>query len=178
MNESHEPIQEQQHEPHGEDMMQAEDLQAHLDELKSKQSLLMGTLGGFAGALIGSLAWAIITVVTNYQISYMAIGVAYLVSYGMLTLGKGVEPIFGYIGAALALLGCIMGDFFYVMHCIVREHGVTYMEVLAHSREVLWSMLKSSDPLTLLFYAIAAFIGYFFSFANPMAEEEEEDDDE
>src|ERR1043165_2131467 len=65
---------------------------------------------GIAAAVIGGIAWAVITVTTEFQIGYMAIGVGFLVGFAV-RLGHGRDKIFGFTGAILALVGCLMGNF-------------------------------------------------------------------
>lgn len=143
-----------------------EDLQEVLDQFRTEQNLAMGIIGGLGGAILGALIWACITVITNYQIGYMAVGVGYLSGMGMRMLGKGIDPIFGYLGAILALLGCVMGDSFCLIHYTSLESELTYMHLLmdidyGHLSSVLW---ETADHMTLLFYGIAIYQGYQLSF--------------
>jgi hypothetical protein len=82
------------------------------EKLRLEQNLPMALAAGFAAALVGGILWAVITVVTNYQIGFMAVGVGLLVGYAVRYFGKGIDPIFGVAGAVLALLGCLLGNFF------------------------------------------------------------------
>src|SRR5438270_13589107 len=83
-------------------------------ELRSEQNLPIGLLAGIFAALIGAIAWAIVTVTTEYQIGYMAIAVGFIVGYAV-RLGKGLDKIFGISGAILALFGCILGNIFSIV---------------------------------------------------------------
>lgn len=175
MKESNEPRQERHHETSEETMIEAEDLQAHIDELKSQQNLRKGIIGALGGAILGALIWAIVTIVTNYQMSYMAIGVAFLVGMGMRTMGKGVDPIFGYVGAGLSFFGCLLGDFFYLIHYVARSNSVSYIKALTAGHKVIFSALwHNTDAKTLLFYAVAVYVGYRFSFWDGTEDEEDE----
>jgi len=58
---------------------------------------------------IGAALWALITVATNYQIGFMALGVGFLVGHSVRAFGKGVDTGFGVLGAVLALAGCLAG---------------------------------------------------------------------
>ena len=71
----------------------------------------------------------LISISTGYQMGYMAIGVGFLVGFAM-RQGKGIRPIFGIIGAALALISCVMGDFFSIVGLVAKEYGVSFMDVL------------------------------------------------
>lgn len=166
MNETQEPLQEQQNEAIEENSVDPEKLQKYIDQLKSEQNLVMGTLGGLTGAILGALVWAGITVATNFQIGYMAVGIGYLVGMGMRIMGKGITSIFGYVGAILALLGCLLGNFFSQIYGYLPEESIFDIQTLTainYSLVLQW-MWQTTDFITLIFYALATYEGYRFSF--------------
>ena len=81
------------------------------EQLRGEQNLLIALLAGIAAAVVGTIVWAAITVTTGYQIGYMAIAVGFIVGYAV-RLGNGIDKIFGVLGAALALGGCVLGNLF------------------------------------------------------------------
>lgn len=96
----------------------------------------------------------------------MAVGVGYLVGVGMRTMGKGIDSIFGYVGAILALFGCLLGDFLGLIHYIAQEADTSYTQMLATIDyslvpELIW---QTGDFKTLIFYALAIYEGYHFAF--------------
>lgn len=132
------------------------------------KAVLLGTLACFVGAV----AWALISVSTGYQIGYMAIGVGILVGIAM-RQGKGIRPIFGIIGAALALASCILGDFFSIMGSVAKEYELSFMGVLSEVDygEVISLMVKNMASMTIVFYGIAVYEGYKLSFSAQKAPE-------
>jgi len=70
-------------------------LQAALQRLKSEQNLVLAALAGGVAALLGACIWAAVTVTTNYQIGWMAVGVGFLVGYAVRSFGKGIDKSFG-----------------------------------------------------------------------------------
>ncbi len=69
-----------------------------------ENNIPLAILGGAVGALVGAGIWAAVTVSTGYQIGYMAIAIGFLVGFAVRYLGKGSAPVFGVIGAVLALV--------------------------------------------------------------------------
>src|SRR5688572_29098237 len=138
------------------------------ERLETEQNLLLGTLAGSVTALSGSILWAIITVVTNFQIGWMAIGVAFAVGWSIRRFGKGVNKIFGVAGAGLALLGCIGGNFFMLAALIAQNEAASIIDVLIlmilNPDIVLELFAQTFSPIDLLFYAFAIYYGYRFSF--------------
>ena len=80
--------------------------------------------------------------------------------------GKGIRPIFGIIGAALALVSCILGDFLSIIGYISQSYDMGYFEVLtsADYGEIFSVMLKNMMSMTAFFYGFALYEGYKYSF--------------
>jgi hypothetical protein len=141
--------------------------------LASEQNLVLGAAAGIAASLAGAAAWAAITVATGYQIGFMAIGVGFLVGYAVRALGRGITAVFGFVGAALALLGCAVGNLLAVTALVAGNEGVPFLDALSRldvpmARDLLIAFFS---PMDLLFYAIALYEGYRLSFRQVSAEE-------
>jgi hypothetical protein len=119
----------------------------------------MGIVGGVIGAAVGAALWAIITMVTDYQIGWMAIGIGFLTGLGMRTLGKGRSPVFGIVGAALALAGVIIGNLI-VIHLILQRE---FSGIQLTPSEYIEILTTSLEPVDYLFYGLALFTGFRFS---------------
>ena len=141
-------------------------IQLALSQLRTEQNLGMGIGAGAIGAAVGAALWAFITVVTNFQIGWMAVGVGFLVGIAIRRVGKGVDNIFGIAGAVLALLGCLLGDLLAICGSIASEEKMSFFEVLSKlDVEITWKLMVASfSPFDLLFYGIAVYEGYKLSF--------------
>ena len=148
-------------------------VQAFRNQMAQEQNLGLGIVGGLAAALVGAAVWAGVTVTTNYQIGWMAVGVGFLVGYAVRMLGKGVTPVFGVTGAACALVGCLLGNLFTGCWFVAAEEGVSLGTVFAAmGPELAGLILKATfSPMDLLFYGIAVYEGYKFSFRQVTAAE-------
>ncbi len=142
-------------------------------QLRDNQNLSMGIVGGFGAAILGSVVWAVITALTLYQIGFMAIGVGFLVGYAVRRMGQGIDPMFGYFGAGLSLLGCIVGNLLTTCIIAANQEGIPLMQVLAslNPTVALEIMKYTFSPMDLLFYGIALYYGYRFSFRQLTSEE-------
>ncbi len=136
------------------------------DRLSSEQNLGAAGLGGVAAALLGAVLWAAITVVTNYQIGFMAIGVGMLVGYVVRTFGKGVDKPFGFIGGVLTLAGCALGDLLTACALVARQYDVSILKILGGLDLEMAGELMTTyfGPMDLLFYGLAVWEGYKLSF--------------
>ena len=142
------------------------------EEMLAEENLPKGVLYAVIVCIVGAAAWGLISVSTGYQIGYMAIGVGFLVGFAM-RQGKGIRPIFGIIGAALALISCVMGDFFSIVGLVAKEYEVSFMDVLFDTSysEVMSVVIENMASMTIVFYGIALYEGYKLSFSAQKAPE-------
>ncbi len=129
-------------------------------------------IAGICAAIVSAVVWAAVTVVTEYQIGWMAVGVGILVGFAV-RLGKGVDNIFRYIGAVLALVGCVLGNFFTIVGFISKEENIDVFNVISliNYTEITSLMMETASPMDLLFYAIAIYEGYKFSVKADVVDE-------
>src|SRR5215203_3770906 len=146
-----------------------------LSEIKFRQSLPMAILGGLIASLVGALLWAIITYATKYQIGFMAVGVGFLVGYAVNYFGKGITSAFGVVGAVCSLFGCIFGNILTSIIAASLQEGIPFLSILAAfftNPTLIPTLLKETfSPIDLLFYGIAVYEGYRFSFRQITQEE-------
>ena len=131
-------------------------------------NLALAGVAGLVAALVGAVLWAFLASATHLKIGYAAVGVGYLVGLAMRAAGKGRSPVFGYVGAALALFGCVVGD-------ILSDCSVLATQISKPLTEVLGLLTPASafdllqagfQPLDALFYILAAMAGYRNAFTK------------
>ena len=134
--------------------------------LESEQNFLLAAAGGLGASVLGAGIWAGVTVVSGFQIGFMAIGIGFLVGVAVRSLGKGITSTFGVLGAALSLLGCALGNLLAVTALVAREQGVAFLDaVFGLSPSLIQELMVAFfSPMDLLFYAIALYYGYKLSF--------------
>lgn len=135
------------------------------EEMLAEENLPKGILYAVVACLVGAAAWGLISVSTGLQIGYMAIGIGFLVGFAM-RQGKGIRPVFGIIGAALALISCVLGDFLSIIGYIAEDNDMSYTYVLSEVdyAQICSLLLDNLASMTLLFYGFAVYEGYKFSF--------------
>jgi hypothetical protein len=137
-----------------------------MQTLHEEQNLVMGALSGLVAALVGAGVWAGVTVATEYQIGWMAVGIGFLVGYAVRFAGKGIAPVYGAASAVLALFGCAAGNLLTFTWFIAAAEGMPFMAVatqldLGITVEILTSTFEAMD---VLFYGLAAYFGYKTAF--------------
>ena len=138
----------------------------NIAKFKSEQNLTNAIIAGIAVGIVGALLWGAITVSTGYQIGYMAIAVGAGVGLSMRFEGKGIDQIFGLTGGLIAILSCLLGNFFSIIGYIADAEGLGYMETLGlfDYSQLIPILSETFSPIDLLFYGIAAFQGYKLAF--------------
>ena len=133
-----------------------------IEKLRLEQNLPGALIGGGAASLAGAALWALVTILTQYQIGYMALGVGALVGLVIRYFGKGMDNTFGIIGAGFALFGCLIGNFLSVVGAVSIEYHIDFFKILSviHLKDILIIMKETFSPIDVVFYAIAIAEGY------------------
>ncbi len=144
-----------------------------ISKLRIHQDFYYAIIGSSLATLISAFIWAVVTVTTNYQIGYMAIGVGLLVGFSVQFFGAGIDKKFGYLGAILSLLGCLLGNLFSQVGFIAQEQSLGYFETLSYLNLglIINILVESFSPIDLLFYGIAVYEGYKFAFRRVSVQE-------
>lgn len=137
-----------------------------MEKLRSQQNYPLALIAGLVVGIIGAILWGAITVATEYQIGYMALAIGAGVGFSMKFTGKGIDQIFGITGGLIAILSCLLGNYFSIIGFIANDQALGYMETmgLIDFGLILDFMGESFSPIDILFYGIAAYEGYKFSF--------------
>jgi len=130
------------------------------------QNFNLAILAGIGAAVLGAALWAVVTVTTKTELGLMAVAVGFLVGRAIRAVGHGVEQKFGYLGAACAFVGCIAGNVLSDIGFYANIRGIGFGQALADMDMGLLTKLVTtfSQPMDLLFYGIAIYEGYKFSF--------------
>jgi phage-related holin len=140
--------------------------------MRQQQNLPLAILAGIGAAILGAIIWAVLTVSFEYQIGFMAVGIGLLVGFAV-RLGKGVDKIYGILGAAFSLFGCLLGNFFALLGFVAKNENISLVETLSKIdyAKVPDLMISTFSAMDLLFYGIAVYEGYKFSFRKISSEE-------
>lgn len=132
-------------------------------------NLAIGFAAGAVAALMGAAIWAGVTCATKYQIGWMAIGVGFLVGFAVKKFGHGQTPAFGILGGALALFGCLLGNFLAGIGMFAIQENANFFQVLSSfpPSAIPAFFQETFSPMDVLFYGIAVFQGYKVAMSPP-----------
>ena len=131
-----------------------------------EQNLLMGAVSGLLAALAGAGVWAGVSIATEYQIGWMAVGIGFVVGLAMRYGGKGITPAFGWVAAALSMFGCVVGNVLTYTWFIADMEGVSFMEIASQLNPVvvIGLLVSTFAVMDVLFYGLAVYFGYKTAF--------------
>ena len=129
------------------------------------KSFIGAIIAGSVAAFVCSIIWAVITVLTGYQVGLMAIGVGLFVGIGVGAFGDGEDFTFGIIGATLSLFGCLFGNLLSICAFISRDPRnpsffTVLFDVISHFDKLKSVFAAHFQLIDLLFYAIAVVAGF------------------
>ncbi len=140
--------------------------QMALETFQSEQNLVMGTLAGLIASFAGAGIWAAVTIATEYQIGWMAIGIGLLVGFAVRFTGKGISQTFGFAAGALSFVGCALGNVFTITYFVAVSEDMAFMEILSQlNLAIVVDMLTATfEVIDVLFYGLAVYVGYKYAF--------------
>ena len=121
---------------------------------------------GIGAAVAGAVIWAVVTVVTQMELGIIAVAIGYVVGQAIRATGHGRSQMFGILGAVCGLLGCLAGNLLSDLAFYAQAMHITYMDTFGRLSVPLIQGLFTArfSPMDLIFYAIAVYEGYRFSF--------------
>jgi len=135
-------------------------------KLLREQNLVLAIIAGAGASIAGALIWMGITIATQMHIGLVAIAVGAGVGYAVRFAGKGVEKIYGVIGAVFTLLSCLAGEVFTVIQFAASADNLGFFEALGKVDYsiLIPNILENSSAITYLIYGIGVYEGYKLSF--------------
>jgi hypothetical protein len=135
-----------------------------IDTLKAAQNFPAAIGAGLAVAVGGAILWAVVTVGTHLKLGIMAIAIGFLVGKSIRAAGKGIDDKFGYLGAGCSFIGCLLGNILCLAAFYANARHISFMEAFSALDADIFARALTRDPMDLVFYAIAIYEGYKFSF--------------
>jgi hypothetical protein len=132
-------------------------------EAETENPNLLGALAlGLSAAVISALVWYLLVALTHYQIGFVAVGVGFLIGVAVRFGAGGQRGIALQLASvAITLLAMGTSEYLIVRHFAAQalaEEGYTSIPLVLPIGLMLMLVVESikSDPLTLLFWGIAA----------------------
>lgn len=139
-----------------------------IDSIKEKAHPNLGILLGIAMGILGAFVWAAITIITGYNIGFVAIGVGFLVSLGFTKAGKDTNAIYGVIAGVIALLSIFLGEAMINIYYVATYYEVGIIDALLNIdyNVLLEIIFEGFDVKSVIFYFIAVSAAFKGSYIN------------
>jgi len=133
--------------------------------LRSRQNFAAAIPAGLAAAVVGAVVWALFTYLTGIALGLIAVAIGALVGWAVRTVGRGVDPQFGVLGALCAALGWALGTVLCDVAFVAKDAGRPFLDVLAAlgGGETIALAFRAADAMDILFLAIAVWEGWKLS---------------
>ncbi|MEW2166868.1 hypothetical protein AB0912_28260 [Streptomyces sp. NPDC007084] len=126
----------------------------------ARDNLVLGLLAALGAGVVSAILYGVVIGATKHEIGYAAVGVGFLVGIAAGRLGGRNQtlPVASVVVSVAAIyLGQLIGE----AMIIAKHFGVGFNEVFFdHLSAVQESWKADADPLTFLFFAIAAYVAF------------------
>ncbi|MDO0926173.1 hypothetical protein QQY24_12325 [Streptomyces sp. TG1A-8] len=121
---------------------------------------MLGLLVALAAALVAAALYGLVTGLTKHEIGWAAVGVGYVIGVAAGRAG-GRNPGVAIAGAVLALGSVYLGQLAGEAVIGAKDPGVGFGELFFHHFDLVQKVWRAdADPLTSVFFAIAAFAAF------------------
>jgi len=125
-----------------------------------RNNLVLGLAAAVGAAVVAAGIYGVIIGATKHEIGYAAVGVGFLIGIAAGRVG-GRNPILPVVSAVLSLGAVYLGQLVGEAMIIAKQVGVGFNEVFFDHLDVVQKSWKAdADPLTFLFFAIAAYVAF------------------
>ncbi|MGX9883508.1 hypothetical protein [Streptomyces sp. NPDC002276] len=126
----------------------------------SKNNIALGLVTAVVAALVASGIYGVVIGTTKHEIGWAAVGVGFVIGLAAGKIG-GRNPTLPVVSAVLALGAVYLGQLVGEAMIGADELGVSFSKVFFDHFDVVQDAWKAdADPLTFIFFAIAAFAAF------------------
>ena len=127
-------------------------------------SLGLALVCGLGAAIAGAVVWGLIAYISKHQFSIVAVLMGLAVGSAVARF-RSSDPLAAIGSAVLAIFGCALGSFLALVFALAGA-GVSMGSILGHLNLIIQAYPHSLGGLTLVFWLIAAFIGFRIPFSR------------
>ncbi|MBO4254631.1 hypothetical protein [Streptomyces griseorubiginosus] len=125
-----------------------------------RNNIGVGLVAAFAAAVVAAGVYGAIIGLTKHEIGWAAVGVGFLVGLAAGRLG-GRNPVLPVASAALSLGSVYIGQLVGEAMIGAKETPLSFNELFFQHFDVVQEAWKAdADPLTFVFFAIAAYVAF------------------
>ncbi|MFJ3227841.1 hypothetical protein ACIPJS_31440 [Streptomyces sp. NPDC086783] len=120
----------------------------------------LGLAAAVGAALVGAVVYGVVIGLTKHQIGWAAVGVGFLIGLAAGRVG-GRNPVLPVVSVVLAAGSVYLGQLVGEAMIGAKEIGVGFNELFFDHLDLVQEAWKAdADPLTFVFFAIAAYVAF------------------
>ena len=149
----------------------AEQRLALKQKILSEQSLTNAIVVGVMASVFAAIAWASIVIGTGFQVSWIAVGIGFIVGKSVWLAGRGVREVFGIIGSGCAGFSIVLGQYLVVVYIVSEMKDLSIMTVIfsLNPIEIIGKIIGSWSIFDMLFVVCALGAGFICSYKSVVA---------
>jgi hypothetical protein len=133
-------------------------------ERLTSNAIVRGLVAGIVAALVGGVVWALIVIVTDYEIGFMATGIGVLAGWATAKFAGAKGLLLQWIAVGSSVLGILVGKyatFFWIVRGLVLEdYGtVAASQLMPYDPQLVQAFVDSlgdlASPYDLLWIVLA-----------------------
>ena len=138
------------------------------NEKASEKDIPMALLGGLVGSIIGASLWALVALISGYQVGFVAIGVGFFAGHGVaMAVSKRKAFFLQIISAIFATFGILLGMMVTSVCEVVKYYSAKNFNISYFNSDlwlqVLKNLPKDFNFFSCLFIVIALFYSWRIS---------------
>jgi hypothetical protein len=118
-------------------VLSEEEATAFVDHLRAQQSILRGAAGGAAAAVLAVLLWSVAALLAGLPLLWLMVGAGVVTGCAVRFFGRGIDALFGLLGAAVALAASAGGGFLVLALLAAQQRSLSVGD--------LWERLALAD---------------------------------
>ena len=133
--------------------------------LLSEQNYQAALISGLIATILGAGIYAVTAVAAGYLVSYLAIALGAFVGFTIQFLGRGIESRYAVLASILAVVGCVLGNFFVRLILSGRVYGESASDIASQItfQSLVDFTVSSFRPLSILFWLLAVAAASYFA---------------
>ncbi|UTW62239.1 hypothetical protein KFE98_19890 [bacterium SCSIO 12741] len=131
-----------------------------------EQNLPLALVAGALSAISMGLGWFFLSFYAGSHLSFIAIPVSLLLAFFVHLAGKGVSPLFGWVGVLCQLACCLFAIHLRAIDRFAEQNKISFLEAFSFfpADPLLDWMMPVIHPLDLVFCSLSVLIAYRYSF--------------
>lgn len=146
--------------------IEAQQVAEFAQQVQSAQRLRPAIIASIFAAVGGALLWVAVTLWSGYQISWMAVGVGWIVGVAVRYAGYGVHWHFGLVSVLGTVLGCVLGNILIAVTLMSGASLQVAANLVPHLAvaDVALAISESFHRTDIAFYVGALYAGWYYAF--------------